>query len=232
MTYNIEQAIEKLSRRLIKMASLVEEEAKLAFDLLNFKNPEKIEQIFVKEAKVDKYEVKVKKLAQKILVLLRPVTSDLRFVMASLSIGLELEKISDLSRNIAYLIKDGEYDFSVSDKADLREITILCKEILKLAIDSLVVRNLEYAKRVFALEKKINQKYRSSLKELKKIAQERPECSVKILANYQILENIERIADCSVKIAKEVFFIMQNLILKKKDIENLLNEQSNSHLNF
>jgi phosphate transport system protein len=52
------------------------------------------------EDRLDKLEVKIDKLCQRIFALAQPVANDLRFIMSSLRIGNEIERIGDISMDI------------------------------------------------------------------------------------------------------------------------------------
>ncbi len=49
------------------------------------------------ENRIDKLDIKIDKLCQRIFALTQPVASDLRFIMASLRIGNEIERIADIA---------------------------------------------------------------------------------------------------------------------------------------
>jgi phosphate transport system protein len=52
------------------------------------------------EDRIDKLEIKIDKLCQRIFALAQPVATDLRFIMSSLRIGNEIERIGDISLDI------------------------------------------------------------------------------------------------------------------------------------
>lgn len=229
MAAKIDIAIEKLAKRIIKMASVVEEQLEIALEIMNLKNFEKLDLIFEKEKKTCRYKIKILKLSQKIFALLKPIASDLRLAMSVLKISQDLDRISDRTKNLAYLIKENEYDFSISTHLNIKEASSICREMLKLSIDSFIFRNTDYSEKVFALEKKMNESYRRNVAEIKRILSSKPEFSLKAFANFQLLENLERISDHAVNISEEVYFITENKIIDRDKSESQKKKENNSN---
>ncbi len=101
MERQFEIQIEKLKTRLIKMCSLVDEQVELALKAVDEENTELADLVIERDAKVDKYDVKIEKICQKIFALSQPVAADLRLIMSALTIDTNLERIGDLAVNIA-----------------------------------------------------------------------------------------------------------------------------------
>ena len=79
--------IEKLKTRLIKMCSLVDEQVEFAIRSIEEENTELAQLVVDRDKKVDKFDVKIEKICQKIFALNQPVAMDLRLIMSSLTIS-------------------------------------------------------------------------------------------------------------------------------------------------
>ena len=97
----LDEHIEKLKTRVIKMCSLVDEQVQSAIKAVEDEDLELAQQVIDKDSKVDKYDNKIDKICQKIFALTQPVAMDLRLIMSSLTINSNLERIGDLAVNIA-----------------------------------------------------------------------------------------------------------------------------------
>jgi phosphate transport system protein len=100
MQTHFETELAKLRKRLIKMLNLVAGQLDKSFQVLLNGDTEMIAAIQHDENKVDKLDIKIDKLCQRIFALAQPVAGDLRFIMASLRIGNEMERISDMAYEI------------------------------------------------------------------------------------------------------------------------------------
>ena len=60
------------------------------------------------ENRIDKLDIKIDKLCQRIFALAQPVATDLRFIMSSLRIGNEIERIGDIALDIIEPVRIGQ----------------------------------------------------------------------------------------------------------------------------
>ena len=100
----LDEHIEKLKRRVVKMCSLVDEQVQEAIKSVQDENLDLAKEVIEKDNKVDKYDNKIDKICQKIFALTQPVAMDLRLIMSSLTINNNLERIGDIATNIAEYI--------------------------------------------------------------------------------------------------------------------------------
>jgi len=78
----LDEHIEKLKSRVIKMCSLVDEQVQLAIKSVEEDDLELAKAVIEKDHKVDKYDIKIDKICQKIFALTQPVAMDLRLIMS------------------------------------------------------------------------------------------------------------------------------------------------------
>ena len=100
MERQFEIQIEKLKKKILKMCSLVDEQVEYAIRAVESDNNELINTVIERDNKVDKYDVKIDKICQKIIALNQPVAMDLRLIMSALTINTNLERIGDIAVNI------------------------------------------------------------------------------------------------------------------------------------
>jgi phosphate transport system protein len=84
------------------MLNLVDSQLDKSFKVLLKGDTDFVEIIKQDENKIDKLDIKIDKLCQRIFALAQPVAGDLRFIMASLRIGNEMERISDMTYEITH----------------------------------------------------------------------------------------------------------------------------------
>ncbi|HRP94284.1 MAG TPA: PhoU domain-containing protein, partial [Ignavibacteriaceae bacterium] len=97
----LDEHLEKLKTRVLKMCSLVDEQVQFAIKAVEDDNLELAQSVIDRDKKVNKYDVKIDKICQKIFALAQPVAMDLRYIMSSLTINSNLERIGDIAVNIA-----------------------------------------------------------------------------------------------------------------------------------
>ncbi len=216
MERQFEIQIEKLKTRLIKMCSLVDEQVELALKAVDEENAELANLVIDRDTKVDKYDVKIEKICQKIFALSQPVAADLRLIMSALTIDTNLERIGDLAVNIAESAKEMGKKPDFYEKTNLKEMSQVAREMIKNAIDAFIEGNPDLAKKVIETDDKVDNYNVDNHATLKAIMKEKPENVDPGVALLVISRHLERLADHATNIAEDVFFIVEAQMVKHK----------------
>ena len=111
---HLEKAINELKRLILSLGTDVEESVKLSVQSLTQRKSEQAKIVIEADYEIDQREVFVEEECLKILALHQPVANDLRLIIAILKINNDLERIGDLSVNIAeravYLSNEARVD--------------------------------------------------------------------------------------------------------------------------
>ncbi len=216
MERQFEIQLEKLKTRLIKMCSLVDEQVEFALKAIDEENTELAELVIERDDKVDKYDVKIEKVCQKIFALNQPVAMDLRLIMSSLTINTNLERIGDLAVNIAESVKEMRKKPEFFEKTHIKEMSVLSREMIKNAIDSFIENDAKLAQKVIESDDTVdslNVVNHSILKEIMKSNPDNVDPGVSLLV---ISRHLERLADHATNIAEDVYFIVEAQMIKHK----------------
>ncbi len=81
----LDEHLEKLKTRVIKMCSLVDEQVQFAIKAVETDDLELAKTVIERDKKVNKFDNKIDKICQKIFALAQPVAMDLRYIMSSLN---------------------------------------------------------------------------------------------------------------------------------------------------
>ncbi len=223
----LDEHLEKLKTRVIKMCSLVDEQVQFAIKAVETDDVELAQSVIDRDKKVNKYDVKIDKICQKIFALAQPVAVDLRYIMSSLTINSNLERVGDIAKNIAenlILIKK-KPDFFQQTK--LQEMFDLTKEMLKNAIDAFIIHNAELAKKVILSDDIVDRLNAENHTILKNIMKQNPDNIEAAVALLVISRELERLADHSTNIAEDVFFIVEAQMIKHKYEKYIFGDEEN-----
>lgn len=212
----LDEHLEKLKTRVIKMCSLVDEQVQFASKAVEEENLEIAKLIIERDNKVDKYDLKIDKICQKIFAVAQPVAMDLRYIMSALTINNNLERIGDIAVNIAESILLIQKKPTFYSQTKLTEMFFLSQEMLKNSIDSFINSNAELAKKVIVEDDKLDKLNADNhiiLKEIMKQSTDNIEPAVALLV---MSRELERIGDHSTNIAEDVFFIVEAQLVKHK----------------
>lgn len=217
--------IEKLKTRLIKMCSLVDEQVEFAIRSIEEENIELAQLVVDRDKKVDKYDVKIEKICQKIFALNQPVAMDLRLIMSSLTINNNLERIGDIAVNIAesFLIHKKKPAFI--HKTKFLEMSKVAKEMVKDAIDGFIENNAKLAQKVIKTDNLLDELNRENHKILIEIMKEDPANIEQAVAFLVTSRQMERMGDHATNIAEDVYFIVEAQLIKHKYEKYLMSDE-------
>jgi phosphate transport system protein len=218
----LEEELDLLRTKVIKMGSLVEEQIEFAVKCLFEGNMEMGKIVIERDTKVDKYDVKIDKLCQKIFALTQPVAVDLRLIMSALKINNDLERMGDIAVNIAERAEPLANNIDLLKRVQLDIMAEKVMTVVQKAIDSFVNNDHEIALSVIKSDDIIDEMDRTIFY---KLIDEMSKDSSLVTAgahSISLLRHLERLADHSTNIAEEVIFLVDAKIIKhKNNLDNL-----------
>lgn len=212
----LDEHLDKLKTRIIKMCSLVDEQVQFAVKAVVEENLELAGLVIERDKKVNKFDVKIDKICQKIFALSQPVAMDLRYIMSALTINNNLERIGDIAVNISENIMLIKNKPDYYQKTKLEEMFNIVLQMLKNAIDSFIEEDAELAKKVILSDDIIDKMNADNHVILKEIMKQSPQNIESAVALLVISRELERLADHCTNIAEDVFFIVEAQMIKHK----------------
>jgi phosphate transport system protein len=216
MTMHLQREIEGLKKMLLSLSAYVEESVQKAVRSLGDRDSALAQKVIDDDTIIDKMEVDVEEECLKVLALHQPVAVDLRFIISVLKINSHLERIGDLSVNIAeralYL---NEID-QIPGPFDFLGMAAKAQSMLRRSLDALVNMDSTLAREVCAADDEVdrmNRKMHKKVKEGIKSDIERFDCYIHLLG---ISRHIERIADQATNIAEEVVYMTEGEIVRHR----------------
>jgi phosphate transport system protein len=216
MERQFDQQLEKLKTRIIKMCSLVDEQVEFAIRAIEEENHDLAKLVMERDKKVDKYDVKIDRICQKIFALNQPVAMDLRLIMSSLTINTNLERIGDIAVNISenYLYMGKKPVFI--DRSHFSKMARLAKEMIRNSIDAFIDNNPELAKKVIETDSVLDNYNKENHKILIEVMKESADNIESAVALLVISRQLERLGDHATNIAEDVYFIVEAQMIKHK----------------
>jgi phosphate transport system protein len=218
MERHFEQELEKLNKRILKMGNLVYEQVHNSLEALLTCNTELAQQVVGKDNKVDKLDVKIDKLCQRIFALTQPVATDLRLIMSALKMNNDLERLGDLAVNISAKIEAVSDYKEILTELHVDELANMADLIVKDVVNILQTRNTTFVKDIFTSAGAIELKVQSISARILDEMMHKTEVIV-VAANLMIiLTQIDRIAGYSTNIAESIVFIVEGRMIKHKKL--------------
>ena len=204
----------KLRKRIIKMFGLVHIQLDKSSQSLLNQEFEVLDLAMQNENRIDKLDIKIDKLCQKIFALAQPVATDLRFIMSSLRIANEIERIGDITLDIISRSEAVKSYPEILEQYRVHELIEQVMEINRRAEESYSNNNSDLAKENITSCKQSEEVCKTVFNEI--IAQMTEKSEVITIATDLILiiRDLERISNHMENIAESVVFIVEGKRLR------------------
>ena len=202
-----------------QMATLVEEQYKLLYHVVDTGSPATTEDILENEPKLDNYDAEIRDAVITLITLRSPVAVDLRDILTSLRISTDLERLGDYAKNIAMRVATLEEIPETSVKNDILRLLNLVQVQLKKVIDAYVSKDLTKAKEVIKNDVDIDKTYNAIYEKIVDVIKGKVS-KLRLLTYTKLLfaiKTLERAGDHIENVAEEIHFIVTGKHVDLKD---------------
>ncbi len=216
MIAHLRLEIEKLKKQTLSLSAIVEKSLWMAMRTVLEKDSVTARKVIESDSVIDKMEVEIEEECLKILALHQPVAVDLRFIVATLKMNNDLERIGDLAVNIA---ERGLYLAEMESCVlpfDFTEMAEKVQAMLKKSLDSLVNLDAKLAREVAAADDEIDDLHRKNYELTRQLIETQAVNAVCSIHGLSISRYLERIADLADNISEDVIYMVDGEIVRHK----------------
>ncbi len=198
-----------IQAKISEMGGLAEEMLSRALEAIKTRDVARAEDVIRMDDQLDALEHELEDMAQTTIALRQPMAQDLRVLLAALKIATTLERIGDLSENIARRAMFLAGQKRVRLSSSIVRMGRLTASHLSEVLDAYVTRSTENARSIWLRDVEIDDAYNALFRE---VVTYMMEDSRMIGLGSQLLfvaKNLERIGDHTTHIAESVYFIVE-----------------------
>ena len=206
---SFDEQLQTLSTLVAQMGGLTEAQLAAAIEAISRRDSQAAESAVAGDGRIDALQTEIEERAVKLLALRQPMAVDLRETLAAIKIAGELERIGDLSKNIAKraLVLNREPPIRLTQS--LARMGRAAQAQLKQVLDSFSSRNAEEAENVWRRDGEIDEIYNSLFRELLTYMMEDPRTIGLCTHLLFVAKNIERSGDHCTNIAEVVYHMVR-----------------------
>jgi len=224
MTRHFQREIDKLKKKVLHVAAMVEENLQAAVRSVTRRDALLAREVIERDNEIDQMEVELEEDCLKILALHQPVAFDLRFIIAALKINNDLERIGDLAVNIAERTtevarsQDHDVPFDLAGELDL------AVWMVQKSVDALVNIDSAVAHDVLRSDDEIDALHRDAYSAIEEHIRRKPEQADYFISLLGISRSLERIGDHATNIAEDVIYMEGGEIVRHRGEDMLASE--------
>ena len=222
MSLHFQRQIDRLKKLILSLGAMVEESFEGAIRAVQTRDVELARQIIAADDQIDAMEIDVEEECMHTLALYQPVALDLRYVVATLKINNDLERIADLAVNIAeQAVFLSGLPHPQDPPFDLAAMTRTVQVMLKNSLDALVNVDAALAQSVRDTDDEVDAIHRRMYSSIEKALREHPQDASRLIHLLSVSRHLERIADHTVNIAEDVIYMAQGDILRHSRVHRI-----------
>ena len=214
MAIHLNRDLENVQRRILSLASAVEQIVEKSIRALFERNARLARTLMESDTPIDMEENVIEEECLKILALHQPVAVDLRRVATIVKINTDLERMADLAVNIAERALALAQGPEVPVPATFRQMTDLTNTMVRDSLDAFLELDVDLAKRVCRLDDEVDRYNREIIEHVRDFMKQAPGNVEPGLHLFSAARQLERIGDHATNIAEDVVYLVAGKIIR------------------
>jgi phosphate transport system protein len=188
------------------MGNMVEQALGRAIEALKKRNLNLAHQIIADDKKIDEKRFNIENQSIELIASQRPVTADLKYVVAILNIITELERIGDYAAGIAKIVVMIGDEPPLKPLIDIPRMGDLTIEMIQKSLKSFIENDANEALQVISTDEVVDNIYDQIFRELLTFMMTDPKTITRATRLIWVAHNIERAADRATNISDRVVY--------------------------
>jgi phosphate transport system protein len=165
-------------------------------------------QVVHRDDEIDERDLAIENRCLRLLALQQPMASDLRVIGTAMKMITDIERVGDLSVDLAKIAMKVEKELGVTDFVDIPKMGSVARAMLRDSMEAFVRRDLELVRKVIEHDDEVDDLYRQLRGQLHERMRSHPDDVVVSSWLLLAIHHVERIADHAVNIAERVSFMV------------------------
>ena len=212
-----EKDLEELKESLNEMWDKTVSQMNYAGEALLNNNKELAQKVILRESTLDAMEVFIDERCEEYIALYSPVAVDLRFILSTLRINNNLERIGDFAFGIARFslkVNNLNLEADLIQELRLNEMLVALQEMMQIAKIAFFSEDVELAKDVIQKDKYLDQIKAASQDIVEQYIKLNSDRIYECLRLQGVIRKLERAGDHCVNIAEEIIFYIDAKIVR------------------
>ena len=209
------EQLSELKRRLLEMSSHAEKLVEMSLTALLGRDRALADQVIAGDKALNALEVEVEQLAISLLALQQPMARDLRFIVGTIKVSSDLERVGDHAVNIAesaVRLIDG--DGGITPSPELEDMARRARSMLSDALDAFLRGDGKLGRQVCAADDAVDSLHNSVFRILLTHMMEDTRTISTSLELLLVSRNLERVADLATNIGEDAVYLAEGKQIK------------------
>ena len=220
MPLHLQRELDRLDRQILTVGGLVEKNFAKGVRAILTRDVALANEVIDSDEEVDDLEVEVEEECLKIIALHQPVAKDMRYIVTTMKINNDLERIGDLAVNLSKrgILLSNEPGFDLPET--FSKMAEAAERMLKMSLDAMITQDVAKAHQV-RLDDDIVDDMNSDIYDYvkDKLVSGDKEHVAGLIHLLTAARHLERLADHVTNIAEDVIYMLKGEIVRHKHRE-------------
>ena len=203
----LDERFRALTTDLVRMSQSVDRAIDQSVRALRGHDRNLAESVIAGDAELNRMRYEVEEACLALIATQQPAAGDLRAILATDAIAVELERMGDHAEGIAKIVLRMGDDPPVKELTQIPRMAELCRKMLKESVETFLARDPKTARTVGEQDDEIDRLYRTLFDELVAVMAGDPSTVERGTYLLWIAHNLERIGDRITNISERVIFM-------------------------
>ena len=205
---SLDTSLERLTDDLLGLGSMVEKALAKSLDALKRRDLEASSQVVLEDDEIDRQCVQLEEHSIELIATHQPVARDLRRLITTLHIAVELERMGDYAEGIAKISLMMGEEPPLKPLIDIPRMGEKASDMLRNSLDALVNRDTVAAMGVLSSDDEVDGLYDQVYRELLTYMIQDPNSIQRATYLLWVAHDLERVADRATNIAERVIYLV------------------------
>ena len=215
MNRHFDEELNGLNSDILKMGSFAQEAIHKSVEALKNRDRSLANSVIEHDVLIDQLELTIDEKCLDLIARHQPVALDLRFIAMGMKLNAELERIADIALDISQRVLELADKPLLKPLEDIPLLTDLSKNMVRMAIDSFVNKDIDTAKKVLLSDPEADRLRNAIQKELVEEYMVKDSSTIpRAIQLLLIARFLERICDHTTNIAEDVIYMVQAEVVR------------------
>ena len=215
MLRHFDEELQELNGEILKMGTFAEEAIFKSVEALKSRDPQMARSVIDNDNNIDNLELAIDERCIDLIARYQPMAKDLRFIATGMKINAELERIADIAVDIAQRTMELVDKPLLKPLEDIPALAGVAQNMVRMAIDSFIKRDIELAKKVLMSDPEANRLRDLIHKELVEDYMSKDSSTAPRAVQLLLVARfLERICDHATNIAEDVIYMVQAQVVR------------------
>lgn len=212
----LDAELQSLKDNLLKMSSLVDNAIANAMESLAQRSLTLADEVVNNDGEINATRYLIEETSLRILATQQPMAIDLRVVIASIHLAVELERMGDHASGIARIVKRMATEDEIDSLQKLPKMAKRARKMLEEGMQAFLNHDVELAQKMVKRDEKMDRQYKSFFRETLVTMQD-DDYVRRATFLLWVSHNLERIGDRATNIAERVIFMVTGQFVESYD---------------